>query len=58
MNEPTRPGCEVCSAERPADYQVPTEVQRTEDKEFRTQTEPHVEENRVNSLIYSSMSCS
>ena len=26
VNVPTRPGCELCSAERPADYQVPQEA--------------------------------
>ncbi|MBN3325141.1 HOIL1 protein, partial [Atractosteus spatula] len=39
VNKPTRPGCEMCSADRPAGYQVPAVYQPDEDEARRLQQE-------------------
>ncbi|KAL4648907.1 ranBP-type and C3HC4-type zinc finger-containing protein 1 isoform X1 [Arapaima gigas] len=39
VNKPTRPGCEMCGAERPADYQVPEDYEADADEVRRLQQE-------------------
>ncbi|XP_072007147.1 ranBP-type and C3HC4-type zinc finger-containing protein 1-like isoform X2 [Engystomops pustulosus] len=39
INKPTRPGCEMCSADRPADYVVPQEYTPDETERRRLQQE-------------------
>ncbi|XP_062401959.1 ranBP-type and C3HC4-type zinc finger-containing protein 1 [Sardina pilchardus] len=39
VNKPTRPGCEVCACERPADYKVPASYKPDQDELSRIQSE-------------------
>ncbi|XP_054877147.1 ranBP-type and C3HC4-type zinc finger-containing protein 1 [Poeciliopsis prolifica] len=39
LNKPTRPGCEMCGAERPQDYEVPDVYQPDQDEVLRIQQE-------------------
>lgn len=39
VNKPTRPGCEMCSGERPEDYEVPDMYQPDVDEILRIQQE-------------------
>ncbi|KAL2091348.1 hypothetical protein ACEWY4_013611 [Coilia grayii] len=39
LNKPTRPGCEMCSSERPAGYKVPAAYQPDEDEVLRMRYE-------------------
>ncbi|KAM9362378.1 ranBP-type and C3HC4-type zinc finger-containing protein 1 [Symphorus nematophorus] len=39
MNKPTRPGCEICGGERPADYEVPNIYQPDQQEVLRIQQE-------------------
>ena len=43
MNEPTRPGCEMCAANRPTEYQIPKEYQLTEREKRRLEQEKRSE---------------
>lgn len=46
VNQPLRPGCEICSAPRPVDYKVPANYIPTDDERRRIQQES-VEEEEV-----------
>ncbi|XP_076864984.1 ranBP-type and C3HC4-type zinc finger-containing protein 1 [Brachyhypopomus gauderio] len=39
LNKPTRPGCEMCSAERPQNYRIPDLYQPDEEESLRLQQE-------------------
>lgn len=39
VNKPTRPGCEICSADRPQSYRVPDLYQPDEEEVRRIQRE-------------------
>ncbi|XP_066526883.1 ranBP-type and C3HC4-type zinc finger-containing protein 1 [Hoplias malabaricus] len=59
LNKPTRPGCEMCSAERPVNYKVPelykpdqSEIQRLQQEQLaRLQYEQSIIEEREKNLI-------
>ena len=42
-NEPSRPGCEMCSADRPASYVVPENCPLSERERLRIEREREVE---------------
>ncbi|XP_062621424.1 ranBP-type and C3HC4-type zinc finger-containing protein 1-like [Saccostrea cucullata] len=44
INQPTRPGCEICATNRPLDYQVPEGYRMTKEEEERIQREREQEE--------------
>lgn len=44
INEPTRPGCEICAGQRPADYQVPEGHQLSESEKERIRKEISAED--------------
>ncbi|XP_055996388.1 ranBP-type and C3HC4-type zinc finger-containing protein 1-like isoform X2 [Ostrea edulis] len=44
INQPTRPGCEICATNRPLDYQVPEGYKMTEEEEERIRRERQQEE--------------
>ncbi|XP_028855071.1 ranBP-type and C3HC4-type zinc finger-containing protein 1 isoform X2 [Denticeps clupeoides] len=46
LNIPTRPGCEICSGERPANYEVPKNYQPGEAEVRRLQQEQAIENER------------
>lgn len=43
INQPTRPGCEICSTDRPADYVVPAEAMLDERERIRIAAEEREE---------------
>lgn len=51
LNVPTRPGCEMCSAERPADYQVPAGA--TVDDSERIRIEAEAREDALFQQVFS-----
>jgi len=44
VNEPTRPGCEACCADRPRDYEVPANYLPSEVEQTRLDRERQLEE--------------
>ncbi|KAH3772946.1 hypothetical protein DPMN_174293 [Dreissena polymorpha] len=44
INQPTRPGCELCSAPRPADYVIPADYVMTEAERLRQDEEELLEQ--------------
>jgi RanBP-type and C3HC4-type zinc finger-containing protein 1 len=43
INQPTRPGCEVCTSDRPADYEIPSDYQLTEEERNRMELDAIIE---------------
>ena len=48
MNTPTRPGCEMCGDDRPADYQIPADVKIDEKERQRLEQEAILEQLAFN----------
>ena len=44
VNEPTRPGCEACCADRPDDYEVPADYLPSQAERTRLDRERQLEE--------------
>lgn len=44
INEPTRPGCEICAGQRPADYKVPEGYELSESEKERVHKESSAED--------------
>jgi len=51
VNEPTRPGCEACCANRPDDYKVPVNYLPSEAEQTRLDRERQLEEVLVLLLV-------
>lgn len=43
INLPTRPGCEICSGDRPKNYVIPKDYQLREEEKARIQQELEME---------------
>lgn len=52
INEPTRPGCEICAGHRPADYQVPEghELSQSERQRMQKETSAEDEARQLHSI--------
>jgi RanBP-type and C3HC4-type zinc finger-containing protein 1 len=50
MNQPTRPGCEICCADRPDDYTIPDDYVPTEAERTRMERELQIEAQAAEDL--------
>jgi hypothetical protein len=43
INQPIRPGCEICACDRPADYEIPSDYKLTEEERNRMELDALIE---------------